>query len=249
MSLSMNETVYLMRHELQGWIAVQEIPSHRPGQLDLDGDNLLVSESGRVRVFRRTQDHWNQEFEFIVTGFPSFLPVDLDGDELGMLVSRSFQSWNRVGTSWISSGAFSTSASHVSVTGERVYLNRSSPERVEVLERGATNWIQVDTIVSPYALTRLGQRVRRLSAAGPLLVVATSENPVEHIQGLLTTYSVEKDTQATLIASDAQMELVGGGVLTLTLDAGPEKAGRLYFLSGSVTGSSPGTRIAACASH
>ncbi len=242
-AVAADETVRLLRHDSQGWTSVQEISSHLPSWLDLDGDSLLLSESGRVRVFHRTQAQWNQEFELPVTGFPPFLPVDLDGDVLGLLASNSFQSWTRAGSGWLPSGNFSTSAYHVCVTEGRVYLNRSFPERLEVLARGATNWTQVDTILSPYPLTRLGQSVVSMSAAGPLVVVSSNKNPVEHIQGLVATYSVDPKTQATLTASHAQMELVGGKTLTLTLDAGPEKAGRLYLLRGSITGSSPGTRV------
>jgi hypothetical protein len=41
-----------------------------------------------------------------------------------------------------------------------------------------------------------------------------------------------------------KMALEDGGTLTLALDAGPENAGKAFFLGGSLAGSSPGTRIA-----
>ncbi len=243
-ALSTDDTVHLFQEGPSGWTALQAIPSNRPQRLDIDGDNLLISESGRVRIFRRIQDAWSVEFELGVSGFSPFLPADLDGDELGLLVSRSFQSWSRAGNGWLPSGAFATSANHVALSGERAYVHRTSAERVEVLMQGVAGWTLVDSIVSPDPLTRLGQRVRSMSAAGPLLVVATSEDPVEHVNGVVATYSVDPATQATLVASHARLALVAGDTLTLTLDAGAANAGKVYFLRGSITGCSPGIRLA-----
>lgn len=59
--------------------------------------------------------------------------------------------------------------------------------------------------------------------------------------GTITDLVIE--VPVTLSADIDTISLAAGGVQTMTLDAGPANAGRLYFLAGSLTGALPGFTV------
>jgi len=241
MAVATDAAVELLQHQGLGqgsWVPVQEVLLAFPAVVDLDGSELAIASVEGVRTFHLDGGTWTQEFTlgsgFNLTGF--------DGDKLCVLETRTslLQAFDRVGSSWLPGGTLGLrglAPFSAALSGDRMYMSQNA--KLRIFDIGAQDWTEVGEVASPYP-SFCSYRDAGVVIDGSTLVVHSGAEPYEHLNGVLSTFDLSGATHATLHASTAQMELESGGTLTLELDAGPAKAGAVYFLKGSLTGTSPG---------
>jgi hypothetical protein len=228
--------VYLYHLDLGAWSLAQTLSASVPF-VELDGANLLLVESHRVQVYRCGGSAW--VLELGLRSPDTFPEADLDGDRLGLLHENVLQFYERNGASWQQTVAVPVVADTLTLSGTRAYLSEF-PDSLHVLEQRGFAWVPAGMLSAPDPA--LSPWLGPVSASGPLVVVAASAGSTEYLYGQITTFSTGGE-RATLRADHLRMALEDGGTLTLTLDAGPENAGKAFFLGGSLSGTSPGMRV------
>ncbi|NOT28944.1 MAG: hypothetical protein HOP15_00690 [Planctomycetes bacterium] len=242
MAVTTESALDLLQRQGNGtWALMQEFPMTFPIRPDIDGSNLMVPcFGGEVRVLHRNGATWNEELHLA----PYWDLPALDGERMCAvdLLTLQYRVFERVGTSWVPGAGLRFHGERPSALGfsdERMYVTQGGKLRVF----DVASWGELGEIPAPFPSLCSFSRAS-LAVDQKTLVVQTTAKPVEHTLGELSTFDLSGATRATLHASHAQMELESGGTLTLELDAGPANAGKAWFLGGSLTGSSPGFRLA-----
>ncbi len=126
------------------------------------------------------------------------------------------------------------------LVGHRAYgtLSPNEPGRVHLYEPSPTGWARVRTELSPSATLDdvFGASVA-LTADDALVGAPQADAP------FLNAGQVWSIDVRPLSASSAPISVSAGGTQSFDLVAGTQRAGWVYLISGSVTGTSPGTPV------
>lgn len=261
-------SVYLFHLEQGTWVEKQRIPDRVVHAVALDGQNLLLGARDGVYAFELSQDAWNEIAALPYPAEPGASPFRIVYPRLAVagdrsaLLSTSYPSpsalhlFERTSLGWqheIDLEAIACTS--VALTEEHVFASSGfgAAGQVYAYARNAGHWERGPDLRAPAEIPRSIAFGRRCVASGSRLALMASDVFADNGQtneiaynlssGTVYTYSLDERTRATLRASPAQMVIGLGGSHVLTLDAGPENAGKAFFLAGSLAGSSPGFQL------
>jgi len=174
--------------------------------------------------------------------------VAIDGPEVGLDGSRlvigsrpqvsgiqaKLTAYERGPLGWTVAGSTGLAVRRFALSGNRVHLDSG-----KTLELDAGQWSEVGEFAPPDDALHFPEL---LKAAGPLMAGLSWSWLTEYNHGAIVTFGLD-GRRASLHASTSMLALTTGGTLELTLDSGPENAGAVFALAGSLEGTFPGFEL------
>lgn len=259
---SSQNSVYLFHFEQGTWVEKLRIADRSVHAVVLDGASLMLGARDAIYAFEFSLGAWRE-----LPALP--YPRDPRADPLGRVLPRvavagvraavrdrdfprGLHLFERTAPGWTHEVDFEVAGTAaLSMTEDHVFASGSA--RVCAFAHDGTRWSREPDIRPPPEMPLASDFGRLCAAAGSRLVLLardvfgdnglTSEFTHDKLSsGSAYTYSFDGKTRATLRALESQMVIGQGGAHTLLLDAGPENAGKAFFLAGSLAGTSPGFR-------